>query len=227
VRTCFLLLLFAFNFLAFGQTADVSAGRAAQLSQPTQTRSSAIENREPDELKQELDADAIALSKIPADPLIHPDAVAPILQPIDRVVDNSIHSLRLKFGATYTFLNQYATITPDDVRHDQPSGRLDFTGAWSVYDHEGTAGSISLLIRSGTNIGMSQQFNLNDKLGSGLYLNSLQGGGPQEPITVNSLCWRQDFLRFLGAGLLQRFRPRYLLGLCAVIAGHWSLLRCS
>ena len=63
-----------------------------------------------------------------------------------------------------------------------------------MYDHESTAGSISLLIRSGTNIGMSQQFNLSDKLGSGLYLNCLQGGGPQEPITVNILYWRQDFL---------------------------------
>ena len=111
------------------------------------------------------------------------------------LVDHSIHSLRLKFGATYTFLNQYATITPDGVRHDQPSGRLDFTGAWTVFDHESTAGSISLLVRSGTNIGMSQQFNLSDQLGSGLYLNCLQGGGPQEPITLNILYWRQDFLR--------------------------------
>jgi porin len=116
------------------------------------------------------------------------------LRPIDKIVDLSIHSIHLKFGATYTFLNQYATSTPDGVRHDQPSGRLDFTGAWSVYDHETTAGSISLLIRSGTNIGISQQFNLSDQLGSGLYLNCLQGGGPQEPITVNILYWRQDFL---------------------------------
>ncbi|MGB7601058.1 MAG: carbohydrate porin, partial [Candidatus Sulfotelmatobacter sp.] len=120
--------------------------------------------------------------------------MAPILRPINIVVDVSIHSIHLKFGATYTFLNQYATIAPDGVRHDQPSGRLDFTGAWSVYDHESTAGSISLLIRSGTNIGLSQQFNLSDLLGSGLYLNCLQGGGPQEPITVNILYWRQDFL---------------------------------
>jgi porin len=102
---------------------------------------------------------------------------------------------RLKFGATYTFLNQYATITPDGVRHNQLGGRLDFTGAWSVYDHGSTAGSISLLVRSGTNIGISQQFNLSDSLGSGLYLNCLQGGGPQEPITLNILYWRQDFLK--------------------------------
>src|SRR3984957_8845715 len=195
LRTCSLLLLFVSSPLAFGQSGDAGAGRAAQPNQPSQSQSSATVNREPDELRQELDANAIVLSKIPADPLIQPDSVAPIFRPVDRLVDSSIHSLRLKFGATYTFLNQYATITPDGVRHDQPSGRLDFTGAWSVYEHENTAGSISLLIRSGTNIGMSQQFNLSDKLGSGLYLNCLQGGGPQEPITLNILYWRQDFLR--------------------------------
>jgi len=194
VKTRSLLFLLACNLLAFGQSGNVNAGRAAQLSQPSQSQPSAAKKSSPDELKQELDADSIALSKIPADPLIRPDPVAPILRPVDALVDHSIHSLQLKFGATYTFLNQYATSTPDGVRHDQPSGRLDFTGAWAVYDHESTAGSISLLIRSGTNIGMSQQFNLSDQLGSGLYLNCLQGGGPQEPITVNVLYWRQDFL---------------------------------
>jgi porin len=195
VRTHLLLLLFGSSLLAFGQSGNVSAAPADQPRPPAQSPPSPTRNNEPDELKQELDADSIALSKIPADPLIHPDPVAPILRPINMLVDHSIHSLRLKFGATYTVLNQYAAITPDGVRHDQPSGRLDFTGAWTVYDHESTAGSISLLIRSGTNIGMSQQFNLSDQLGSGLYLNCLQGGGPQEPITVNILYWRQDFLR--------------------------------
>jgi porin len=147
-----------------------------------------------DELKQELDADAIALSKIPADPLIQPDPLAPFLLPIDRVASRASETLRLKAGATYTFLNQYATVTPDTVRHDQLSGRFDLTGAWSVYQHGSTDGSISLLVRSGTNIGQSQQFNLSDSLGSGIYLNCLQGGGPQEPITLNVLYWRQDFL---------------------------------
>jgi porin len=194
LRTNSLLFFFAYNLLAFGQSADVSTPPADQPSVHAEGPPSNIGSSHPDELKQELDAYAIELSRIPADPLIQPDPVAPMLRPIDKVVDLSIHSLHLKFGATYTFLNQYATTTPDGVRHDQPSGRLDFTGAWNVYDHETTAGSISLLIRSGTNIGISQQFNLSDRLGSGLYLNCLQGGGPQEPITVNILYWRQDFL---------------------------------
>jgi porin len=194
-KTDLLLLLFAFSLFAFGQSGSVSVAPADQPSPQARSRPSTIRNNQGDELKQELDADAIALSKIPADPLIQPDPIAPILRPINMLVDHSIQSLRLKFGATYTVLNQYAAITPDGVRHDQPSGRLDFTGAWTVYDHESTAGSFSLLIRSGTNIGMSQQYNLSDQLGSGLYLNCLQGGGPQEPITVNILYWRQDFLR--------------------------------
>ena len=85
VRTRWPLLLFASSIFAFGQNSDVSAGPAAQLSQPSQNQ--------PDELTQELDADAMALSKIPADPLIHPDPVAPILRPVDRLVDTSIRSL--------------------------------------------------------------------------------------------------------------------------------------
>jgi porin len=189
-----LLLILASSLLAFGQSSSVNTAPADQASPSAQSAAPTVSSNVPDELKQELDADAIALSKIPADPLIQPDPVAPILRPIDLLVDHSIHSIRLKFGATYTFLNQYATITPDGVRHDQPSGRLDFTGAWTVFEHESTAGSISLLVRSGTNIGMSQQFNLSDQIGSGLYLNCLQGGGPQEPITLNILYWRQDFL---------------------------------
>jgi len=194
VKTCSLLFLFACNLLAFGQSGDVSVTRATLTSQTAQTNPPAPPKRNPDELVQALDVDAVALSKIPADPLIHSDPLAPIFRPINRLADKSAQSLRLKFGATYTFLNQYATITPDTVRHNQLSGRLDFTGAWNAYEHGSTAGSISLLVRSGTNIGISQQFNLNDRLGSGLYLNCLQGGGPQEPITLNILYWRQDFL---------------------------------
>jgi porin len=194
LRTCLFLLLFASNLPVPGQTADGNAAPAAQTSQPDQTMPPVPLEKDPDELTQELDANSIILSKIPADPLIHPDPLAPIFQPFDRFAAKSAQSLGLKFGATYTFLNQYATITPDGVRHNQLSGRLDFTGAWAVYDHGSTAGSISLLVRSGTNIGISQQFNLSDEIGSGLYLNCLQGGGPQEPITLNILYWRQDFL---------------------------------
>ena len=73
------------------------------------------------------------------------------------------------------------------------SGRLDFTANWAAYDHGATAGSAFLLVRSGTNIGVSQQFNLSDQLGSGVFLNCLQGGGAQRPITLNILYWRQDF----------------------------------
>jgi porin len=161
---------------------------APQPNQPSQVK------HETDELTQQLDIDVAAMSKIPADPIIRPDPLVPIFQPVDKLTGLLSQLAHMKFGATYTFLNQYATIAPDPVRHNQLGGRLDFTGALRVYDHGSTAGSISLLVRSGTNIGRSQQFNLSDSLGSGLYLNCLQGGGPQEPITLNILYWRQDLL---------------------------------
>jgi len=192
LRTCSLLLLLVSSLSASAQSSGTNPDPAPQASQ---VRQPPAVKPEPDELQQELDVDAAVLSKIPADPLIQPDPLAPIFQPVDKLTDRLAQSARLKFGATYTFLNQYATIVPDSAaRHNQFSGRLDFTGAWSVYDHGSSAGSISLLVRSGTNIGISQQFNLSDSLGSGLYLNCLQGGGPQEPITVNILYWRQDLL---------------------------------
>jgi porin len=193
VRTHLLLILVVSGLSCAGQTGGISAVVAPPSSPPAQTEpSTAIKHS--DELKQELDVNAAILSRIPADPLIRPDPLRPIFRDIDNLSEKFVLSSRLKFGATYTFLNQYATIVPESVRHNQFSGRLDFTGAWGVYQHGSTAGSISLLIRSGTNIWISQQFNLSDRIGSGLYLNCLQGGGPQEPITVNILYWRQDLL---------------------------------
>src|SRR5580658_2814812 len=195
LKVCSLLFLLALSRYAAGQAGAESAAPDVKSTEPVAAKQGApIVKREPDELRQELDADIAASSKIPADPLIKRDPMAHVFQRADKLRDHLFESERLKFGATYTFLNQYATNTPDEVRHDQLSGRLDFTGAWAVYDHGSSAGSISLLIRSGTNIGRTQQFNLSDRLGSGLYLNCLQGGGPQEPITVNILYWRQDFL---------------------------------
>ncbi len=191
MRTSSVLLLLLSGLSAGGQTG--SAAPDPQLSNPGQI-TPAAGLKQTDELTQQLDVDSAVLSKIPADPLIKRDPLAPILQPVDNLNERLVQSERLKFGATYTFLNQYATTVPDSPRHNQFSGRLDFTGAWSAYTHGTTAGSISLLVRSGTNIGISQQFNLSDRIGSGLYLNCLQGGGPQEPITLNILYWRQDFL---------------------------------
>ena len=144
--------------------------------------------------RQELDAVGLALATVPADPLVRPDPLAAIFEPLDRLAVKANPSEHLKFGATYTFLDQYATSTPDNVRHDQLSGRFDLNGDWAAYDHGSTAGAISILVRSGANIGISQQFNLSDSVGSGRYLNCMQGGGPQEPLTVNVLYWRQDFL---------------------------------
>jgi porin len=149
----------------------------------------------PRPVEQELDSIATPLANMPSDPLLRSDFLGPLMAPFQEGGAWLRHSARLNLGGTYTFLNQYAGTTPRGVRHDQLSGRLDLNGNLVVYNGESTAASIGMLVRSGTNIGMSQQWNLSDALGSGLYLNCLQGGGAQRPITLNILYWRQDFFR--------------------------------
>jgi porin len=83
----------------------MNAAPAPQSNQPSQVKPLAAVKQEPDELRQQLDIDAAALSKIPADPLIQPDPFAPIFRPVDKLTDRLAPSARLKFGATYTFLN--------------------------------------------------------------------------------------------------------------------------
>jgi len=195
VRTLPLLLVVVFSLTASCQSGSSGSSSSSQSKQGIQADPYASFIEEPDDdLRQELDADAVALSKIPSDPILKHDPFGVFLNPFERLTDRINQSAHLKIGETYTFVSQYATATPDGVRHNQTSGRGDFTGAWKVYNHESTAGTLSILVRSGTNLGISEQFNLSNSLGSGLTLNCLEGGGPQEPITVNILYWRQDLL---------------------------------
>jgi porin len=213
MRTLPLVFFVAVGLTASGQNGSGSSGSAPQSNQAGYNRSYTSLAEVPDELRQELDRDAAALSKVPADPILKPDPLGPILEPFDRLTDRINQSARLKIGTTYTFVSQYATATPDSVRHDQTSGRADFTAAWKAYDHESNAGTISLLVRSGTNIGISQQFNLSQSLGSGLTLNCLQGGGPQEPIMVNILYWRQDLFNERFSLYIGKIHPNQYISL--------------
>ena len=193
-KTIALILMGAFTDL-WGQNIKIVRPGATDETTQYQPVSEPAINEPLERYPQELDSAVAALGLVPADPLFQTDPFRFVTKSADMAGSWLETGARLRFGATYTFLNQYATVIPDTAqRHDQISGRLDFTGNWAVYEHGSTAGSIALLVRSGTNIGMSQQWNLSDQMGSGIFLNCLQGGGAQRPITLNVLYWRQDFM---------------------------------
>jgi porin len=193
-KTIALALVGAATALSGQNTKTIRPGATSETTQYQPQTEPAID-KPLSNYAQEIDSASAELGKIPADPLFQTDPFGIVTKTVDMGGSWLESGARLRFGATYTFLNQYATVIPDTAqRHDQVSGRLDFTGNWEVYEKGSTAGSIALLIRSGTNIGMSQQWNLSDQMGSGIYLNCLQGGGAQRPITVNVLYWRQDFM---------------------------------
>ena len=175
----------------------VSVPVAAQVGSGSPDASAQVQRRGahfPGEMPgQALDQDAAVLATVPADPLFRRDPFHRVMGPVDTRLRELRESERLTFAATYTLVDQYATDTPDGVRHNWATGRFDLVGGWKAYDRGGNAGSFAILVRSGVNLGVSQKFNLSDSLGSGLVLNCLPGGGPQEPITLNILYYRQDF----------------------------------
>jgi porin len=162
---------------------------------------------------QALDQDVAVLSQVPSDPLFGSDTLHAVLRPADKAMNELRKSEGLSFAATYTVVDQYASNTPEGVRHNWGTGRFDLVGGWKAYDHGGSAGSLSVLVRSGTNLGVSEQFNLSDSLGSGLVLNCLPGGGPQRPITLNILYYRQDFFQKKFAFYVGKIHPNEFISL--------------
>ncbi len=173
-------------------------GQAIPASDPAATVSLQVQAedshpRQSASFSQELDSYLKAPGAAP-NPLIHYSLLDAFP---NRVTDTARWLFQwesLKLGLTYTLLNQYAVDTPPGVRHNQASGRFDLSGAMPLYEGSSTAGSFSLLVRGSTNIGISQQFNLSDALGSTTLINCLAGFGAARPISLNLLYYRQDFL---------------------------------
>ena len=152
--------------------------------------------------------------------LIQPDPLDPLFRPFDRVQASLDRNHHIALKASYTFLGQYAVTAPG-IRHDQYNGRLDFQGVWTI--HERANGSrlpdqttLNLLLRSQTNIGQSQQWDLSDSLGSGLGINSLQGGGAERPIMINLLYLKQTWDAQRIALYVGKLHPNQHIGLSPV-----------
>lgn len=170
--------------------------------------------RQPRYPGQALDVDVRALSKVPADPLFpNHDGIHELMKPAEHALNELKQTRNMSFSTSYTLLNQYATKTPNDVRHNVGGGRFDLVGGWKLYDHETNAGTLSILVRSGTNIGVSQQFNLSNALGSAMVLNCLQGGAQQDPISLNILYYRQDFWKKKMAFYVGKIHPNEYISL--------------
>ena len=94
-RTSVLALFVASSLAAFGQSGSGSTPPADQNAQVSQSKPAVSLKQEPDDLKQELDADAMALSKVPADPLLNYDPFASVFQPVNKLTDTIYQLERL------------------------------------------------------------------------------------------------------------------------------------
>jgi porin len=191
----FAVLLFPLLFMSVlgGQETphpDPSATYSLQL----EPESSRPKQQPPHAISQELDYYIKHTASVTPNPIFHGSLLDDFPEKVTGAADWLFEWQSLKVGLTYTLLNQYAVDTPDGVRHNQASGRFDLSSAMPLYEGESTAGSFSLLVRGSTNIGISQQYNLSDALGSLTLINCLSGYGAARPISLNLLYYRQDFL---------------------------------
>jgi porin len=168
---------------------------SATFSLQVTPESNRQQRRQPDAISQELDSYIRHTASVTPNPLYTGTLLDEFPTKVTGLADWLFEWQSLKVGLTYTLLNEYAVDTPPGVRHNQASGRFDLSSAMPLYNGESTAGSFSLLVRGSTNIGISQQFNLSDALGSTTLINCLSGFGAARPISLNLLYYRQDFLR--------------------------------
>jgi hypothetical protein len=143
----------------------------AVLPLQLQAEQSRFHAHAPGNFSQELDSFIRAQASVVSNPLYRSAPIDEFPERVTSAARRLFEWESLKLGLTYTLLNQYAVNTPTGVRHNQASGRFDLTAAVLFYENGSTAGSFSLLVRGGTNIGISQQFNLSDALGSTTLIN--------------------------------------------------------
>jgi porin len=194
VKLCTLLLFPLLLPSALGGQETPHADPSETLSLQVQPESNRPRPQTAGNISQELDSYIKSTASVSPNPLFHSSLFDMFPDQVTDAARWLFEWESLKLGLTYTLLNQYAVDTPPGVRHNQASGRFDLSGAMPLYEGKSTAGSFSLLVRGSTNIGISQQFNLSDALGSTTLINCLSGFGAARPISVNLLYYRQDFL---------------------------------
>ena len=77
-----LLIFVAFGLAAAGQSGNAHPGSARQGKKGWEAATYTSMEQESDDLRQELDRDAVALSRVPADPVLAADPFAVFLGPL-------------------------------------------------------------------------------------------------------------------------------------------------
>ena len=174
-------------------TGQRRAGRTSFPALPDAQTVTTDSSQPNSELRQQLDVEKHSLAQIPANPRVQPDPFRKTFDPIDSLTDRTFHVTGLKLRATYTFVNQYASTTPDSVRHNQAVGRFDSP---QLGAHTNT---LNLPARSGywfdrKPISVSANNSISATSWDLASRSIAQGGGAEQPIRVNALYWRQDLI---------------------------------
>ena len=134
-------------------------------------------------------AEAPPLGVTDLDPLL-PSPLAAPLAPLRNGESWTKQNMGLTWNIYYTLLYQHATRTNDGLGRDAGSGRLDLNFDWVIFDEPDLGrGSIGFLLRSGVELGQSNDYTIGNAVGSApVNLNALQW---TYPTSFDLLYWQQ------------------------------------
>ncbi|MEE2681117.1 MAG: carbohydrate porin [Planctomycetota bacterium] len=156
---------------------------------------------------------------------LHPllgSPLSPVMSPIRNVEDYLNQTLGMNFGIYYTLLYQNVSDPIPGSQNNIGTGRLDFNMVWNLWEspgpnqanagHEGH-GLIGILMRQGNQIGVPNDVNTDQAVGSTQGLNSLYTGSAGGSATLNLLYYQQGFMDDRVVLSIGKLHPNQYIGL--------------
>ena len=162
------------------------------------------------------------LSRDKVEPLLG-SPLSPVMSPIRNIEEYLNQSLGMNFGIYYTLL--YQNVTSDAVPGSQRNigtGRLDFNMVWNLWEYPGAGqsneghdghGLIGILVRQGNQIGVPNDVNTDQAVGSTQGLNSLYTGSAGGAATLNLFYYQQGLMDDRLVLSVGKLHPNQYIGL--------------
>ena len=148
--------------------------------------------------------------------------LSPVMSPIRNIEEYLNQTLGLNFGIYYTLLYQNIQNPVPGTERNIGTGRLDFNVVWNLWENPDSAekdaghdghGLFGILVRQGNQIGVPNNVNTEQSVGSTQGLNSLYTGGAGGAATLNLLYYQQGILDDRVVFSIGKLHPNQYIGL--------------
>ena len=148
--------------------------------------------------------------------------LSPVMSPIRNIEEYLNQTLGMNFGIYYTLLYQNVSDPIPGSQNNIGTGRLDLNMVWNLWEspgsgeaHEGHDGHglVGILMRQGNQIGVPNDVNTDNSVGSTQGLNSLYTGQAGGAATLNLFYYQQGLMDDRLVMSIGKLHPNQYIGL--------------